>query len=796
MPIVGDSKFSRILPLIIFERLQGLLQQMQSKIGAEAVLLTADTFTSGAIKPAAPAQKFTVLISQQFSTLLLARQLEVAASDDANLGLYQVELSFEPEAIANFLTELISSSENHTLQDTLTKAQACLQPNQAVIQSEFTLLLIEILANNLNHDSELITPTNTVAVCKPFVDEALHQQVEQERLLHQVTTQIRQSLELPVILKTAVKQVRDFLKVDRLVIYQFDFDYTALPTPNNLDLSLDNTAQLSISQKSTNNNFAESLPQLAEVGWGCVTYEAKASKTISSVLNLTEGGGLTYVPNCRKKYRKGLTFAIDDIEKAYPHSPCLLEFLRKIQVRAKLVAPLVVKNKLWGLLIAQQCYEPYHWQDSEKIFLKQIAEHLTVAIYQAQLYAQLQQQKNTLEERVIERTQALRDTLHAAQAANLAKSEFLAAMSHELRTPLTCVIGMSATLLRWSFGQDGVKSIPIHKQRNYLQTIQESGEHLLELINDILDLSQVESGKAMLNISEFSLSKLARQTLRTLKEKAFHHKVSLELDFQVEPDQDRFFADQRRLRQILFNLLGNALKFTPAGGLVTLRVWREHDLVAFQIQDTGIGIAEEQIPLLFQKFQQLETSYHRTYEGTGLGLALTKQLVELHGGRITVESVVAQGSLFTVWLPNNPITTDTEESLKLTVAPSYLSIPNGIIVLVEEQEETATAICEILTAGGYQIIWLIDAATAIQQIALLQPKTVILSWQLAGMDGLEMMQSLRNSPETQNIKVLALTNPNLPGNQEQDLSLIVDAYLFKPIEPIQLLHKVIAIMSD
>lgn len=794
MPIVGDSKFSRTLPLIIFERLQGLLQQMQSKIGAEAVLLTSDTLAVGAIPPAAQTPKFTVLISKQFSALLLGRQLEAATGDDANLGLYQIELTFEPEAIAFFLTKLINPKTSQTvIQDALTKAQACLQPNQSGIQSEFTLLLIEVLTKNLSNNSEATTPTDTLSVCQPFVAEALRQQVEQERLLHQVTTQIRQSLELPVILKTAVKQVRDFLKVDRLVIYQFDFDYTAIPIPSNLDLSFN--TELNLPKNSISANlYSESLPSSTEVGWGCVTYEAKSSETISSVLNLTEGNGMTHVPNCRKKYRKGLTFAIDDIETAYPNTPCLLEFLRKVGVRAKLVAPLVVKNKLWGLLIAQQCFDVYHWQDSEKIFLKQIAEHLTVAIYQAQLYSQLQQQKNTLEERVIERTQALKDTLHAAQAANRAKSEFLAAMSHELRTPLTCVIGMSATLLRWSFGQDGVKSIPIHKQRSYLQTIQESGEHLLELINDILDLSQVESGKAILNISEFSLSKLARQTLRTLKEKAFHHKVSLELDFQVEQDRDRFFADQRRVRQILFNLLGNALKFTPADGLVTLRVWREHDSVVLQIKDTGIGIADEQIPLLFQKFQQLETSYHRTYEGTGLGLALTKQLVELHGGSITVESVVTQGSLFTVWLPNQPIT--TEKSLKATVTPSYISIPNGTIVLVEDQEETAISICEILTVGGYQIIWLTDASTAVAQIALLQPKAVILGWQLPGMDGFEMIKSLRNSPETKQIKVMALTNPSLPENQEQNLSRVVDDYLYTPIEPLQLLHKVMAIMSN
>jgi two-component system sensor histidine kinase/response regulator len=240
-------------------------------------------------------------------------------------------------------------------------------------------------------------------------------------------------------------------------------------------------------------------------------------------------------------------------------------------------------------------------------------------------------------------------------------------------------------------------------------------------------------------------------------------------------------------------LLGNAIKFTPAGGRVILRVWREHNLAIFQIEDTGIGIADDQLPLLFQKFQQLETSYHRTYEGTGLGLALTKQLVELHGGRITVESVFGEGSLFTVWLPSQLLVTATP---KVTTTPTYISLPHGSIVLVEDQEEIATSICEILTAASYQIIWLTDASAAVAQIALLQPKAVILGWQLLGMDGSEMTHSLRSSPETQQIKVLALTTPTLSEDQEHDLNAIADDYLHKPIEPMQLLHKVTALMGN
>lgn len=295
------------------------------------------------------------------------------------------------------------------------------------------------------------------------------------------------------------------------------------------------------------------------------------------------------------------------------------------------------------------------WRQQEVKFLQYVADYLALAIYQAQSYQQLQQQKQKLEKQIDRRAQELQDALMAAQVAHHSKSEFLGNVSHEFRTPLTSIIGLSGTLLHWS---ERGASLPENKQRQYLQTIHDSGRQLLELINNVLELSQVQAGNLFLNMTEFSLKQLAQSVLTQLQEEADRQEVMLLLDYQVTSG-DRFWADPERLQQILLQLLDNAIKFTPSKGTVILRVWREGEDVCLQVEDTGIGVAEEQLPLLFETFQQLEHSRQRTHGGVGLGLALTKQLVELHQGRIEVESTPGQGSLFTVWIPARSIASST-----------------------------------------------------------------------------------------------------------------------------------------
>ena len=255
-------------------------------------------------------------------------------------------------------------------------------------------------------------------------------------------------------------------------------------------------------------------------------------------------------------------------------------------------------------------------------------------------------EKMRLERELAERTRDAEKAQSEAEAATTAKSDFLANMSHELRTPLNSIIGFSEVL------EDELLGSLNASQRENMQYILKAGRHLLSLINDILDLSKVESGKMELEVESVSLRELLDAALVMHREKALRHGISL--DLQMEPVTDMVIeADERKLKQILFNLLSNAVKFTPDGGSVRVmaRGITGAQEIEFSIEDTGIGIKLEDIPKLFKEFSQLDSVYDKEYEGTGLGLALTKKLVELHGGRIQVSSEFGKGSRLAFVIP-------------------------------------------------------------------------------------------------------------------------------------------------
>ncbi|MDJ0632017.1 MAG: ATP-binding protein [Xenococcaceae cyanobacterium MO_188.B29] len=724
-----------------FEELRSLWSATAKLTGQEILLVTDASLSSLATKDWKP-EKFSILISFIFNALLIGKE-------EKNKAYHQVQISFDTQVITDYLTSLNQIGDNYSsLDKNLQSYLSHRTPSHSDYLNEFIQQIINILTPEQNQEY------NSLLVAQPLKN-ILHYQAEQQRILNQVEIQINQHLDLLEIVQMTIEQVRILLELDRLVIYQIG---------------------VPISSTNSNNIFT----QLFDT----VTYESRASDDIPSILYFHDEVCFSRSTQCRDKYRQGFSLAINDIEQETNFSACLKSLMRKLNIKAKLVTPIIVQNELWGFLIAHQCFAPRQWNNTQIRFMEQIAEYLAIAIYQNKSYQQLQQQKEKLEQQVKTRAEQLKDALIAAQAANQSKHEFIGSMSHELRTPLTCVIGLSGTLLHWSLASDRV-TLPLEKQQQYLKTIHDSGKHLLSLINNILEFSEVESGKFLLNVTEFSLQSLARNVLQILQEESHKQQVNLSLDFKVDPEEDKFCADRQRVQEILLNLLSNGIKFTPVGGQVILRIWRENNQVIFEVEDTGIGISQQQLPMLFESFQQLESSLQRTYGGTGLGLALTKQLIELHGGTIEVESAVGEGSIFTVCLPSQAI-------LKPKYKQSIKEASNHqqTIILVSQEEEKSTIICQLLNAAEYQVVWLVDPSTAIDKIKLLAPKLVILDRDLPELDIINFSESLQELRATQKIQLVLLVLQITPEEWQYFSSIGMDDYLLKSIPPHNLLEKI------
>ncbi|HUH94253.1 MAG TPA: GAF domain-containing protein [Casimicrobiaceae bacterium] len=293
-------------------------------------------------------------------------------------------------------------------------------------------------------------------------------------------------------------------------------------------------------------------------------------------------------------------------------------------IKALIVAPMLWEgNAIGAISVGRDRVGPF--SDKEIALLKTFADQAVIAIQNARLFREIQDKSAQLE------------------VANKHKSEFLANMSHELRTPLNAIIGFSEVLLERLFGDLN------EKQDDYLKDIHSSGKHLLTLINDILDLSKVEAGRMELELSTFELATAVTNAMTLVRERAQRHGIVLAQ--QVDPTLGEILADERKFKQILLNLLSNAVKFTPDGGRIAVLARREDSNAIVAVHDTGIGIAPEDQAAVFEEFRQVGSDYTKKQEGTGLGLALTKKFVELHGGRIWLESKPGKGSTFTFSIP-------------------------------------------------------------------------------------------------------------------------------------------------
>jgi signal transduction histidine kinase len=320
--------------------------------------------------------------------------------------------------------------------------------------------------------------------------------------------------------------------------------------------------------------------------------------------------------------REPVQFA--DIGIAGAYTGPLRDILLRAGWRAVLAVPLLREDHIVGGLVVNRA-TPGEFSPETVELLKTFGTQSTLAIQNARLFEEIGEKSQQLE------------------VANRHKSEFLANMSHELRTPLNAIIGFSEVLVERMFGELN------EKQDEYLRDIFSSGRHLLSLINDILDLSKIEAGKMELELGRFDLHAALENALTLVKGRAGTHGIALGLD--VDRRLGEFVGDERKIKQVLVNLLSNAVKFTPEGGRVEVRAAPADGGVEIAVSDTGIGIAPEDQEAVFEEFRQVGTDYARKREGTGLGLALTKRIIELHGGRIWVKSEVGKGSTFTFSLP-------------------------------------------------------------------------------------------------------------------------------------------------
>jgi PAS domain S-box-containing protein len=384
---------------------------------------------------------------------------------------------------------------------------------------------------------------------------------------------------------------------------------------------------------------------------------------------------------------------------------------------------------------------------------------------------ELREERQSLAQKVAERTAELQHALRT-------KDEFLANMSHELRTPLTAILGMSEVL------ETELRGPLNDNQKHYVNSIYQSGQHLLNLINDILDMAKIEADRLTLEKEAVSIQDVCENSLMFIRESASRR--SLKVQFEKTTSVDNIEADPRRLKQILINLLGNAVKFTPEGGTIGLQVAdaAESKEVCFTVWDTGIGISNEDQQRLFQPFVQVESSLNRRYEGTGLGLSLVARLTELHGGRVNLDSQPGQGTRITVNLPRGAVPDKLRtlhQTAPLPSLPPHELSSRRRVLLTEDNPLTVQTMLAYLQSRNFETLVAYNGQQALEIAEQQKPDLILMDIQIPGIDGLETIRRLRRNPRTSQIPIIAITALVMPGDREKCLEAGANRYLSKPV---------------
>lgn len=453
-----------------------------------------------------------------------------------------------------------------------------------------------------------------------------------------------------------------------------------------------------------------------------------------------------------------------------------LKFLEELGIKSVDVCCLEVRGEpLGAILLGFKREHSISHNDLTKF--EEFCQGAAVAILNAKNQEQLTSYTEKLEDLVNQRTADLAIQTSRAEEANQAKSQFLANMSHELRTPLTAIVGYSSVLADGIFG-------PLNeKQVDALNAITRSSEHLKNLIDDVLNLARIESGKEEPEPAKVSLKDLLSQSHKLMLQSAVGKAISLvPIKLSDELNTAHLFCDQKHIHQIIINLMSNAIKYTPKGGSVTVQAEKVVDKIKIIVSDTGVGIPPHKLAKLFERFERGEDTYSKSQEGTGIGLNLTRRLVELNGGRIGVESHVDKGSTFWILMPLG-----AEEAVSITKTETVevkVRLDGLTTLVVDDNKDTCEVLKHILMAAGASVRTANSVKDGIKELEGGYPDLILTDLAIPGESGLVLIQHVRNLPdENSKIPIMVLSACAFEADKTAALDAGASTFLPKPFKP-------------